>query len=78
MVFNPNGNILYTGSSDGSIGVISNGALEGRLTKAHPSPVNSLIHIENDVILASGDDDGLIKLWDLRLAAQNKACIMKF
>jgi len=29
------------------------------------------MHIENNAVLASGDDDGLIKIWDLRLAASN-------
>lgn len=66
--FSPDGKILYTGSSDGSIGVISNGVLEGQLTNAHPAPINSLKHIENGVIIATGDDDGLIKIWDLRIA----------
>lgn len=69
--FSPDGNILYTGSSDGSIGVISNGVLEGRLTNAHPVPINKLMHIENGVIIATGDDDGLIKIWDLRIAGNN-------
>lgn len=50
--------------------MISNGNLEGQLTSAHPSPINSLIHIENGTIIATGDDDGLIKIWDLRLAGQ--------
>ena len=68
MRFSPDGNILYTGSSDGSIGVISNGKLEGQLLNAHSSPINSVIHIENGVIIATGDDDGLIKIWDLRIA----------
>jgi WD repeat-containing protein 55 len=80
-VFSPDGNILYTSSTDGSIGVISNGKLEGRISSAHPAPINSLIHIENNVILASGDDDGLMKIWDLRIAAtggKNNGCVMKF
>jgi len=61
--------------------VISNGALEGQLLNAHPVPINCVRHIENGVIIATGDDDGLIKIWDLRLAGQNnlkKACVMKF
>ena len=81
VVFSPDGNILYTSSTDGSIGVISNGKLEGRLPGAHSSPINSLIHIENSVILGSGDDDGLIKIWDLRQAVnggKNQGCVMKF
>lgn len=81
MEFSPDGKILYTGSSDGSIGVVSNGLLEGQLLNAHPAPINSLKHIENGVIIATGDDDGLLKIWDLRIAGQNgvnKACVMKF
>lgn len=78
VVFSPDGNLVYTSSSDGSIGVISNGKLEGRITGAHPVPINSLMHIENNAILASGDDDGLIKIWDLRQAAQaGQGCVMK-
>ena len=69
VVFSPDGNILFTSSSDGSIGVISNGKLEGRITGAHSSPINSLMHVQDNVIIASGDDDGLIKIWDLRQAA---------
>ena len=77
VVFSPDGNILYTSSSDGSIGVVSMGKLEGRLTGAHPSPINSLMHIENGTVLASGDDDGLLKIWDLRLSANGKqGCVM--
>ncbi len=68
MQFSPDGNILYTGGSDGSIGVISNGALEGKLTNVHNCPINSLIHVENNSVIATGDDDGAIKIWDLRLA----------
>ena len=67
--FSPDGNALYTASADGSIAIISNGVLEGKLAEAHANPIHSLIHVENNVILASGDDDGVIKLWDLRLAS---------
>ena len=45
VVFSPDGNVVYTSSSDGSIGVISNGKLEGKLSGAHPAPINSLMHI---------------------------------
>ena len=67
--FSPDSNILYTASTDGSFGIISNGVLEGRFTKAHDCPINSIIHIENGTIIATGDDDGTIKIWDLRIAA---------
>jgi WD40 repeat protein len=67
--FSPDGNILYTASSDGSFGVISNGNLEGRFVQAHPCPINTIMHIENGTVIATGDDDGMIKIWDLRVAA---------
>lgn len=58
--------------------MISNGRLEGRLQSAHPCPINSLLHIQDNTILASGDDDGLIKIWDLRQASSTgKGCILK-
>jgi WD40 repeat protein len=44
---------------------------------AHNEAINKIIHIENDHIVATGDDDGLIKIWDLRLATDaKKACVM--
>lgn len=77
--FNPSGSILYTASSDMSLGVISNGKLEGRIEGAHKAAINALVHIENDFVLATGDDDGVIKIWDLRMATQNKnSCVMTF
>lgn len=77
VVFSPDGNLLYTSSADGSIGVISNGKLEGRLAGAHACPVNSLLHVENNAVIASGDDDGTVKLWDLRQAAgPAMGCVM--
>ena len=45
---------------------------------AHKEAINKIIHIENDHIVATGDDDGLIKIWDLRLATGDtkKPCVM--
>ena len=79
VTFSPDGNLIYTSSSDGSIGVISNGKLEGRIEGAHLAPINTLIHIDSNSVIATGDDDGIIKIWDLRAAASsNKGCVMKF
>ena len=64
--FNPKGSILYASSADKSFSVISNGRVEGHLKDAHDEAINALCHIENDCVIATGDDDGIIKVWDLR------------
>ena len=76
--FSPNGNILYAASKDKSFSVISNGRVEGQLLKAHGNPINKIAHVENDHVIATGDDDGLVKLWDLRQAQHGvaKSCVM--
>lgn len=51
------------------------------MTNAHKEAINTVIHIENGNIIATGDDDGRIKIWDLRVAAtesMNKACVISF
>lgn len=76
--FNPAGNILYAASKDQSFSVVSNGRLEGTIKSAHSDAINKIIHIENDHVVATGDDNGLVKIWDLRLATgdASKACVM--
>lgn len=64
--FSPDGHIVYAASKDRSFSVISAGRLEGQLLNAHNESVNKILHIENDFVIATGDDDGVIKLWDLR------------
>ena len=64
--FSDDGNILYTGSKDNSLAVVSNGKVEGKIAKAHPEAINSILHLEGGHTIATGDDDGMIKLWDLR------------
>ena len=78
--FSPNGNILYCASKDKSFSVISNGRVEGMLTGCHEEPINKVCHIENDHVIATGDDNGVVKLWDLRQASNGKAqsCLMEF
>ena len=70
--FSPSGNIVYAGGKDKSFSVISNGVVNGQLMDAHDEPINKIFHIENDHVVATGDDDGLIKLWDLRQAQNGK------
>ena len=66
--FSPQGNIVYAGSKDGAFSVISGGRLEGLLKGAHDESINKVMHIENEHVIVTGDDDGVVKLWDLRMA----------
>ena len=76
--FSPAGNIIYAASKDKSFSVISNGRVEGVLAGAHDQPINKVAHVENEHVIATGDDDGLVKIWDLRQAQSGKAqsCVM--
>lgn len=57
---------MGTVSSDKTIGLVdSNGQLAIHIEKAHNNEINSMYFLRNDV-LATGDDDGAIKIWDLR------------
>jgi WD40 repeat protein len=49
------------------------------LKDAHNEAINAIIHIENGNIIATGDDDGIVKIWDLRQAHQGKkSCVLEF
>jgi WD repeat-containing protein 55 len=77
--YSPDGKILYVASSDHSISVISDGRLEGHMKDCHKAAVNKVMHIENSHVIATGDDDGIVKVWDLRLATKGeKACVIEF
>jgi WD40 repeat protein len=78
--FSPDGEIIYTGSADKSFGVITNGKMQGQIKDAHPSPVHVVKHLEDNNMIATGDDDGMIRIWDLRMAQQGKkhAICMEF
>ena len=43
----------------------SSGNVAHIIKKAHDHPI-SRVHFANDTLLISGDDDGMIKVWDLR------------
>ncbi|XP_021375127.1 WD repeat-containing protein 55-like [Mizuhopecten yessoensis] len=65
--FSANGEELYTASKDKSIHVVdmNTGALKRKLKKAHESPIYSML-VTGENFLATGDDDGHLKVWDLR------------
>ncbi|KAM2565727.1 hypothetical protein COP2_009192 [Malus domestica] len=62
-----NGQAILTGSPDCSILAtdVETGAAIARLDEAHGSAVNKLINLTESTV-ASGDDEGCIKVWDTR------------
>ncbi|XP_048774023.2 WD repeat-containing protein 55-like isoform X2 [Ostrea edulis] len=65
--FSKDGIHLYTASKDKSIQVVdlNTGSVKQKIKAAHSSPIYCL-QVTGENFLASGDDDGHIKLWDLR------------
>lgn len=65
--FSSDGIHLYTASKDKSIQVIdlNTGSVKQKLKGAHSSAIYCL-QVTGENFLASGDDDGCLKLWDLR------------
>lgn len=58
--------VLASCSEDKRLGFLDvNGKVAHIIKKAHPSPINRCKFF-NDTVLISGDDDGLVKVWDLR------------
>ncbi|XP_019361549.1 PREDICTED: WD repeat-containing protein 55 [Gavialis gangeticus] len=65
--FSHDGQKLFTVSKDKSIHILSveEGRLVTRFLKAHSSALNSLLVIDEH-LFATGDDNGMLKVWDLR------------
>jgi len=65
------GGCLYTCSSDKSVACVdvASCAVGWRVPDAHEEPVNQLCSLEGS-LLATGDDGGMVKLWDTRQRAQ--------
>ncbi|XP_038270362.1 WD repeat-containing protein 55 [Dermochelys coriacea] len=65
--FSHDGQKLFTVSKDKSIHILNveEGRLVTRFSKAHSSALNSLLVID-DHLFATGDDGGMLKVWDLR------------
>ncbi|XP_064608156.1 WD repeat-containing protein 55-like isoform X2 [Liolophura sinensis] len=67
--FSPDGGKLFTASKDRSIKTLDLNACstERNFTKAHESAIYSML-IMDENFFATGDDDGTLKIWDLRQA----------
>ena len=70
LAFVNDGALLLTGSSDRSILAtdVATSKPLARLTNAHKAAVNRIVSIDAHTI-ASGDDDGVVKVWDTADAA---------
>lgn len=65
--FSSEGDILFTASKDRSIQVVDleTGAISNKISRAHDSPIYAILPVD-EYLLASGDDDGEVKVWDFR------------
>ncbi|XP_075756166.1 WD repeat-containing protein 55 isoform X2 [Pelodiscus sinensis] len=70
VAFSHDGHKLFTVSKDKAIHVLSveQGRLVTRFSKAHSVALNSLLVLDEQ-LLATGDEGGTLKLWDLRRGA---------
>jgi len=61
------GNTLLSGGADRAIVAldVATGSITARLENAHAAPINRLITL-SEKIIATGDDDGCVKIWDTR------------
>ncbi|KAI1902589.1 hypothetical protein AGOR_G00017460 [Albula goreensis] len=67
LAFSQNGQMLFSVSKDKSIHImdVEAGKLVTRIQKAHSVPINALLLIDEN-LLATGDDGGTLKVWDMR------------
>ncbi|XP_039630811.1 WD repeat-containing protein 55 isoform X1 [Polypterus senegalus] len=67
VAFSHDGQKLFSISKDKSIHLmdVEQGKLVSKIAKAHSSSINSLLLIDEN-LFATGDDNGMLKVWDLR------------
>ncbi|XP_046899179.1 WD repeat-containing protein 55 [Hypomesus transpacificus] len=67
VAFSHDGQKLFSVSKDKSVHLmdVEEGKLVTRITKAHSMPINALLLVDENV-LATGDDGGTLKVWDMR------------
>lgn len=67
VAFSQDGQKLFSVSKDKSVHLmdVEVGKLVTRITKAHSMPINALLLVDENV-LATGDDGGTLKVWDMR------------
>ncbi|KAI9140297.1 WD40-repeat-containing domain protein [Paraphysoderma sedebokerense] len=67
VAFSHDGNHLFTASKDKSIQMLDMATYKVVLKKgsAHDNPINKIINMD-EKLLATGDEDGVVKIWDIR------------
>ncbi|KAL0993966.1 hypothetical protein UPYG_G00116210 [Umbra pygmaea] len=67
VAFSRDGEKLFSVSKDKSVHLmdVEAGKLVTRITKAHSVPINAMLLVDENV-LATGDDGGTLKVWDMR------------
>ncbi|KAG0266412.1 WD domain repeat-containing protein 55 [Actinomortierella ambigua] len=67
LAFSHDGAGLFTVTKDGSIGAldVNTGNVLIKKPDAHEAPINA-VRLLTETVLATGDDNGVIKLWDVR------------
>ncbi|KAL9644772.1 hypothetical protein ABK040_012426 [Willaertia magna] len=65
--FSDNGKLLYTASSDRALGVIDckQAKVKYSIKDAHGVPISTFIVIDDNTVV-TGDDEGLVRIWDTR------------
>eukprot|EP00899_Mesostigma_viride_P008768 jgi/Mesvir1/17893/Mv12963-RA.1 len=73
--FIENGRMLLSASADRTIAAVDTETcqLSARLTDAHSCPINRLAYVSENIV-ASGDDEGCVKVWDTR----QRKCVALF
>ncbi|XP_011309335.1 WD repeat-containing protein 55 homolog [Fopius arisanus] len=76
--FNAKGDTIFSVSKDKSMAVtdVTSGKLKRFYDKAHECPIYTTTII-NENVVATGDDDGTIKIWDLRQRGSNPILSVK-
>lgn len=78
LLFSEDGSRLYSISSDKSILAIdSSGQQLFRYKKAHKDAINKIVSLNESHVFATGDDSGVVKVWDARMS-ENAAEVMQW
>uniref|UniRef100_A0A8C2I879 WD repeat-containing protein 55 n=1 Tax=Cyprinus carpio TaxID=7962 RepID=A0A8C2I879_CYPCA len=67
VLFSADGQKLFSVSKDKAVHILDAeaGKLLTRIPKAHNAPINALLLVDENIV-ATGDDEGTLKVWDMR------------